>query len=404
MRPGARRATGRHRGATWGANLFLPLGLTAALLAGCSQAHVTARTGPEQIRSAGTTDGTGADPNGGGTPSDSEPVADPQAGTSGDATQASSPGASVARLPSAAAPAAPIPRFVCPEATVRVSDAKQLAAALKAATPGQVIRLNDATFTGRFVAGSSGTSATPIYLCGGRGAVIDGGSVTGGYALHFDQASHWRVSGFTVRNGQKGVMVDTGTDIGLQDLLVEHLGDEAVHLRKNSTGNVLRGLTIRDTGNRRDKFGEGIYIGSAQSNWSSVTGGQPDTSDRNFILENAISTTTAESVDIKEGTTGGVLAGNTFDGSRLSGADSWVDAKGNGWLIAGNTGHTTIKDGFQTHVVVDGWGDRNIFHGNLADLRAGSGVGFYLHEPLNNRVDCSNRVSGGSLSNHPCTG
>jgi hypothetical protein len=310
----------------------------------------------------------------------------------------------LAALPPAAVPVAPIPRFTCPATTVRVSNAEQLASALQSAMPGQVIRLADATFTGTFVTSASGTSSAPIYLCGGRGAVIDGGSVTGGYALHFVQASHWRVSGFTIRNGQKGVMIDTGTHIGLQDLLVEHLGDEAVHLRDNSTGNVVRGLTVRDTGNRRDKFGEGIYVGTAQSNWSSITGGEPDTSDRNYILENTIAATTAEAVDIKEGTTGGVVAGNTFDGSGLKGADSWVDVKGNGWLIAGNTGRTTIKDGFQTHVVVDGWGDRNVFLGNVANMRGGSGVGFYLHEPLSNRVDCGNRISGGRLSNHPCTG
>ena len=42
-------------------------------------------------------------------------------------------------------------------------------------------------------------------------------------------------------------------------------------------------------------------------NWESVTGGQPDNSDRNIIRNNTITDTTSESIDIKEGTTGGAL-------------------------------------------------------------------------------------------------
>jgi hypothetical protein len=309
-----------------------------------------------------------------------------------------------APLPGGTVPASPIDRFRCGPATVRVSDAVQLTVALAAATAGQVISLVPGTYAGAFVAKASGTADRPIYLCGDRSAVIDGGSVKGGYGLHLDGAAHWRVSGFTVRNARKGVMVDHGTGIGLQDLLVEQIGDEAVHLRSFSTGNVVRGLTIRQTGLRRDTFGEGVYVGSAQSNWGKLTDGRPDASNGNFVLENTITQTTSEAVDVKEGTLGGVVAGNTFDGSALTGADSWVDVKGNGWLVADNTGRSTPKDGFQTHVVVRGWGDRNRFVRNTAELGQGTGVGFYLHEPSGNRVSCDNRVVAGTLTNATCGG
>jgi hypothetical protein len=307
--------------------------------------------------------------------------------------------------PDSGEPRAPIARFSCPATTVTVSTGSELAAALNSATAGTVVHLNDGVYSGEFTATASGTRGRPIYLCGSRAAVLQGEGFKGGYVLHFDGAAHWRASGFTVSNGQKGVMVDGGTDLGLQGLLVEQIGDEAVHLRNNSTSNVVRGLTIRNTGNRKPKFGEGVYVGSAKSNWSQITGGQPDRSDRNFVLDNVISATTAESVDVKEGTSNGVVAGNTFDGAALSGADSWVDIKGNGWLVTGNHGRTSAGDGFQTHVILDGWGDANVFTGNRADLNGGSGVGFYLHRQLSNRVSCDNKVSGGSatLSNFPCT-
>ena len=366
----------------------------ALLLAGCGSGSTP--TGPASTGGGSTGAGPAAGP--GGTSGATEPGAGPAAGPGGTSS------AAAAALPPGAVPPAPIARFSCGTATVRVSTAEELTRALSRPTAGQVIWLADGTYPGKFVTTASGTAEAPIQLCGGRGAVIDGESVKGGYALHFNGASHWRVNGFSVRNGQKGVMVDAGSDIGLQDLLVEHIGDEAVHLRSFSTGNVVRGLTIRETGLRREKFGEGVYVGSAQSNWKSVTAGRPDASNGNFVLDNTISATTSEAVDIKEGTIGGVVAGNRFDGSALTGADSWVDVKGNGWLIAGNTGHTTTKDGFQTHVVVKGWGDRNLFTGNTADLGGGSGVGFYLHERLGNRISCDNRVSGGTLTNADCSG
>jgi hypothetical protein len=285
---------------------------------------------------------------------------------------------------------------------VTVANAQDLLGALAGAGPGTVIGLQDGVYQGNFSATASGTKEKPIYLCGGKNAVLESDGPKGGYVLHFDNASYWRASGFTVRNGQKGVMVDAGHYLGLQGLLVEEIGDEAVHLRKNSTYNVVRGLTIRSTGHRRDKFGEGVYVGTAQSNWPEITAGQPDHSDHNFVLDNVIGQTTSESVDIKEGTSSGVVAGNTFDGSSMTGGDSWVDVKGNGWLVAGNRGHATVEDGFQTHVILPGWGDKNIFIANVAELAGGSGVGYYLHEPRANRIDCDNKVSGGKLSNYPC--
>ncbi len=319
-------------------------------------------------------------------------------------TTASVPAA--AKLPAGTVPKAPIDEFTCPAATIKVTNANELTSALGNAQPGAVIQLGDGVYQGEFKTSLRGTAKAPIYLCGGRAAVLQGEGYKDGYVLHFENAAHWRVSGFTVRSGQKGVMVDTGTGIGLQGLLVTDIGDEAVHLRNHSSDNVVRGLTIRNTGNRREKFGEGVYVGTAVSNWPTITGGKPDNSDRNFVLNNVISENTSEAIDIKEGTSNGVVAGNTFDGAKMTDADSWVDVKGNGYLIAGNSGRTSSEDGFQTHVVVPGWGDANLFIRNVADLAGGSGVGYYLHEQRANKVSCANKATGadGGLTNFPCTG
>jgi hypothetical protein len=313
----------------------------------------------------------------------------------------------------------------CPAPTASVSDAAELRAALADAAPGTVIALADGTYDGQFTASTSGTAEQPIWLCGssgsstGRspaadrpdksGAVLRGPGPGTGVVLHLQRVAHWRLVGFTVRDGQKGVMADGVSASVVQGLTVTGIGDEAVHLRTASTGNVVRDLTISDTGLRREKFGEGIYVGSARSNWCQISGCDPDRSDRNVLVANTISGTTAENIDIKEGTTGGVVADNTFDGAGLAGdADSWVDVKGNGWLIQANRG-TTARSGFQVNDQADGWGTGNTFDLNTADVR-GDGYGYELRRPTDepaagNRVLCTNTATAAAegLTNTTCT-
>ncbi|PPK91975.1 hypothetical protein CLV92_11814 [Kineococcus xinjiangensis] len=295
----------------------------------------------------------------------------------------------------------------CPSATTTVSSAEELQEALDAARPGDVIELADGTYTGRFVAQVSGTADQPIWLCGGRQAVLQTGSTRKGYALHLAPAQHWRVVGLTIRNSQKGVVTDGTSGTVLQDLLVEDIGDEAIHLRSHSTGNAVLRNTIRRTGLRKEKFGEGVYIGSAEKNWPKYGDGGPDRSDFNLVALNTISRTSSESVDIKEGTTGGALLDNTFDGTGMTAADSWVDVKGNDWLIRGNTGRNTPKDGMQTHRILDGWGTGNVFTENVVEA-SGDGVGIYIHKPRDtaNEVRCDNRDSSGgeATSGVDCSG
>jgi nitrous oxidase accessory protein NosD len=340
---------------------------------------------------------------------DARPTA--QQGKEDQSTHAATPGASdtgSSDTPGGTPSAAPAPAGVpadCPKPTGTVSDTKGLQDALAAAEPGNVIALQDGVYEGKFVASNPGTKDQPIYLCGGTGAVLDGGGVRAGYVLHLDGASYWRVMGLTLRNGQKGLMADRVQGALIQGLIVEQIGDEGIHLRNFSSDNVVRGNTVRNTGNRRDTFGEGIYVGTAQSNWCTITACKPDNSDRNVVEGNTITDTTSESIDIKEGTTEGRVLNNTFDGSKFSGshADSWIDVKGNGWLIQGNQGRNSKQDGFQTHEVVEGWGTNNIFKANIAEVN-GPGYGFNLAPVRNNKADCDNKVTGAAkgFGNVPC--
>jgi hypothetical protein len=85
-----------------------------------------------------------------------------------------------------------------------------------------------------------------------------------------------------------------------------------------------------------------------------------------------------------------------MDGSGMTGADSLIDVKGNGWLIEGNTGVHAPSEALQTHRILDGWGTGNVFTGNTVDVD-GDGRHVYIHDPevTDNTVRCDNRTGSG---------
>ncbi|MUN41392.1 right-handed parallel beta-helix repeat-containing protein [Actinomadura litoris] len=304
----------------------------------------------------------------------------------------------------------------CPDATVTAATPAQLAAALANAQPGDSIAVAAGTYDGNWTATTPGTEAAPIWLCG-QDATLTNDGPTGGYGLHLDGASWWRVRGLTVTWAAKGIIVDHSAHVEIVSNTVHDVGDEAVHLRAFTTDSLVAGNALHHTGLRRDKFGEGVYVGSANGNWSVYTGGAPDASDRNVVQGNTVYATTAEPVDVKEGTTGTQVTGNALDGGALtdSGGDSCVDVKGNDGLVQGNTctgvpggdGH----DGYQVHhnkllkLGLGDWGLRNELAGNSAVIGPGARDGFWVHDASTtyNVVRCGQAVTGAAYSNITCS-
>lgn len=294
-----------------------------------------------------------------------------------------------------------------PTSSVTVSTSAQLTAALTAAVPGQTIVMTPGTYLGKFVAAPSGTSSQPITLTGPATAVLTRGSITSGYGLHVT-GSNWRLTGFSVSVAQKGIVLDRSSNTVIEGVDVGMIGQEAIHVRTNSVDVIIRNSRVHDTGLSTASYGEGIYVGSAMSNWSSIMGSSstPDRSDRVLIENNVILNTTAEAIDIKEGTTGGTVRGNSFTHAGHSGAnyaDSWVDIKGNGYLLEANSGSGTLLDAFQVHSVVTGWGGGNVFRSNtVIDGVPGYEVRISSSEP-GNVVACTSSNAGLGLSNITCT-
>jgi len=302
--------------------------------------------------------------------------------------------------------------------TIQVDSVAGIRTALESARPGDVIVVADGeyAFKPRLVASASGTAAAPITLRGSRAAVLRTKNASGDYGLSIT-GDFWRVEGLTVAHATKGIVLDGSVGTVIDGVEVYDIGDEGIHFRACSSDGVLRNSFVHDTGRNSAQYGEGVYVGSANSNWSQyqctdATEGQSqgDNTERVLIEHNTFQDVTAEGADLKEGTDSGILRGNTFIRAGNSGqnsADSAVDAKGNNWIIENNSvsdsmapwnddgvmSPSEFADGFQSHSVFTGYGTKNVFRGNSV-VGAIPGFGIGLYPKLANVATCSNTAPG----------
>ena len=262
-----------------------------------------------------------------------------------------------------------------------MADGERLALALRSARAGDLILLADGHYEGGWTIAASGTATWPIVLCGGRGAVLDAGSRSDRDVIAL-KGSYWVLSGFSLTNGLRGIYSERASHNVLQYLDIYNLGQEGIHWRVFSTHNVVRHTLVHVTGRENPEYGEGVYLGQYRGQWCQYTECEPDKSDSNLVIDNLIGPdVTAEMVDVKEGTTGGIIAGNVLDGRGMVRSqpwvDSWIEINGNGYIVSGNSGRTSPHDGFQVVIGLDGWGDDNVFVRNVADVEA-AGYGFRI--------------------------
>jgi hypothetical protein len=281
---------------------------------------------------------------------------------------------------------------------------EQIRAMLADARPGDVIELPDGEyeFRPRLVASADGTADAPITLRGTRNAIIRSKDTGGDYGLSIT-GDYWRIEGITVAHASKGIVLDGSVGTVIDGVEVFDIGAEGVHFRSCSADGVLRNSYIHDTGIDKPNFGEGVYVGSANSNWDKYACDDGhDNSERVLIEGNTFRHISAEGADLKEGTDSGTVRNNVFDDVGYSGdnsADSAIDAKGNGWLIEGNTvmnGSGEFLDAFQTHSVYEGYGTDNVFTGNTVEGDV-PGFGFGLYPALDNIVRCDNDAPTAAL-------
>ncbi|MDB5799749.1 MAG: hypothetical protein JWL63_688 [Rhodocyclales bacterium] len=328
-------------------------------------------------------------------------------------------------------------------AVINVTNAAELVSALAAVNPGETIQLAAGTYVGTFVANRTGTVSQPITLKGPSTAILQNDAATSKhYGLYMSAVNYWVVDGFTVTNSQKGIVTDQSNFNILKNLTVHDVQDEGVHFRQSSSDNIIQNSTIYNTGLVQPDFGEGVYLGSAKSNWASIMGNAntPDPSHRNTVLNNTIGpNVSAEGIDVKEGTNSGLIKGNTFIATGISGqnsGDSVIDMKGDNYTVDGNivtntpTGPSNcaqgdpardtkncFKDGFQIHlntVNSISYGNNNTFSHNTINLNttgpegaigyialapgSGQGWGVTVQSGITGTVVCTNNTVLNAIS------
>lgn len=312
--------------------------------------------------------------------------------------------------------------------TINVSTAAQLIAALKAAKPGDTIQLADGDYGDQFIATTSGTAAAPITLTGSAKAVLhdpkfqlgdtDCPSGQTGYGLWLQGANYWNLKGFSVTRSKKGIVLDGASHVTIDGVSVHDIGYEGVHFRKSSAYGVIRNSSVYNTGTEQPGYGEGVYLGSANSNWEcyGANGGKdPDASDYVQVLNNKIGpNVAAEGIDVKEGTHDGLISGNTLDGTgekNQHDADSTMDIKGDRYTITGNTAGNGYLDAIQLHNVWGKTGCGNTFSKNTLTVTNKNGYGVNATDQSQctsskspNIIGASNKSTGGKgLSKTPTT-
>jgi endoglucanase len=244
-----------------------------------------------------------------------------------------------------------------PIRTITCTTVAEIKAAMAAAQPGDEIIINSGIFISdakvkdginkfnSFSGLADGTAANPIIL---RGAsTITKTILKSGIAPELSTpvlgitGDYWIIKDIEISNGLRGINLDTANNCQLINLEIHTTGQEALHIRSNSSNNLIKNCKIYNTGvglGATDAgYGEAIYVGSDQSVHTTYAPSCDNNTIEGCILGPNVS---AECIDIKEGTQNTIVRNCTFSATGVSNqnsADSFIDVKGGYTFIYNNT-------------------------------------------------------------------
>ena len=219
--------------------------------------------------------------------------------------------------------------------------------------------------------GADGTKANPVVLAGSDPAhppEIFSSDYKHNYGVHVT-GNYVVLKNLKIHTFSKGVVFDNSVGALMEDCEVYHTGNEIVHVRDSSQQVTLNRNFIHGSGYEIAKYGEGIYVGTYNTGWASSQQADrdagfwgTDASQHRYsgydwrvndtkITCNIVSGTTAENIDVKEGTVRGFVQGNMFIGDSLdyngevSYDDANIDMKGASWTVTGNYFYNSKKQG-----------------------------------------------------------
>lgn len=264
---------------------------------------------------------------------------------------------------------------------VLVSTSGELTQALNKATPGDEIVLEAGIYTpdstgpkgASFWSAVDGTKEKPITIRSRdteNPAILFGQNIANGIVLYIT-GDYWNIENIEISNAQKGIILDNSNYSVIKKCKISETGSEGIHLRDNSSYCRVEDCTVINTGRISPGYGEAIYIGSSES-----TSGYGYKCDYNIVTGCVLGPgVTAEMADIKEFTTGNIVESCKLYGDDISGqtsANAFIKVKGNDTVIRNNSAfqneNVILKNAFEVHELVSGWGYNNIFTGNICEL------------------------------------
>jgi hypothetical protein len=271
-------------------------------------------------------------------------------------------------------------------ARIDVYSGQELQQAIQAAVAGDEIVLQSGGYeseatsslsgfaNAHYFGSANGTAQNPITLrsySASQRQVLRGTTNTKKIGLYIT-GDYWIVKDIEITNSAKGIVLDNANHSVIDNVVVHDIGEEAIHLRDNSSNNVVKNSRVYNTGLVSPGTGEAFYVGSHPGSSDGKGYVYGAACHNNVIGGNTIGPgIAAEHIDIKEGTSGTVFEFNVMDGVGISGqnsADSFVDIKGQNAVIRGNkayrNGESNVKNAFETHSDAD----QNTFIGNQVNL------------------------------------
>ena len=219
--------------------------------------------------------------------------------------------------------------------------------------------------------GADGTKTNPVVLAGSdptNPPEIYSSDYKHNYGIHVT-GNYVILKNLKIHSFSKGVVFDNSVGALMEDCEVYHTGTELVHVRDSSQQVTLNRNFIHGSGYEIAQYGEGIYVGTYNTGWASSQQADrdagfwgADASQHRYsgydwrvndtkITCNIVKATTAENIDVKEGTIRGIVQGNMFiaDSTNYDGKvdhdDANIDMKGASWSVTGNYFYNSKKSG-----------------------------------------------------------
>jgi len=172
------------------------------------------------------------------------------------------------------------------------------AKALSVVRPGQTIVFGAGNYPPLVISGKNGVNEAPITIRAARNAIFSSGRFDAGASVSIRDSSNVILDGLVATRSLFGIMSERVRNVSIQNSHVHNIGQEAIHVRYQSSYVLISGNRIHDTGMRGGtyaRYGEGVYVGYG------APGGERDGTHHVAVHKNEIFRTSAEAIDLKRG-------------------------------------------------------------------------------------------------------